>query len=290
MEPKQSDEGTCYLCHRHVPLQHLDSSSRVEFEKEQLDAELKELNDLISRISKEEENLKHRLREDENEIAKLDALLRPLRRATAAMLPPQLMILDQEIGRQEERIQQLAGIKKALQLRDGLSNEIDRIDRDLAELNTRISKIREDLNLSTTSDIIEDLMNTYLYSLNSDGVERWAEGQIDFRISKKDFNFTVNNSKWRAKLGATLKAYFLLAYNYSLLMSSAHLGVNYPGFLMIDFPINFADKTTVADQENYLINPFCVALKDAATCQVIVAGRSFEGLEANRIELDEVWK
>jgi hypothetical protein len=60
---------------------------------------------------------------------------------------------------------------------------------------------------------------------------------------------------------------------------------------MIDFPMTLADKTTIADKENYLIEPFIELAGRNPDVQVVVCGRAFQRLKgANRIELTEVWQ
>jgi hypothetical protein len=55
--------------------------------------------------------------------------------------------------------------------------------------------------------------------------------------------------------------------------------------------MNFGDKTSVADRENFLIEPFVTLAGQNPHVQVIVCGRSFAGLRGvNRIELTHVWR
>jgi hypothetical protein len=83
----------------------------------------------------------------------------------------------------------------------------------------------------------------------------------------------------------------MLAYHFALLKLSNVKGYNYPGFALIDFPPTLADRTKVADKENYLIEPFVELFTRTQSFQVIVGGRAFKNLKgANRIPLTTVWK
>jgi hypothetical protein len=55
--------------------------------------------------------------------------------------------------------------------------------------------------------------------------------------------------------------------------------------------MTLADKTTIADKENYLIEPFVALFKANSTFQLIVCGRAFKNLKGvNRIVLSTVWE
>jgi hypothetical protein len=67
----------------------------------------------------------------------------------------------------------------------------------------------------------------------------------------------------------------------------------YPGLLIIDFPASLEDRKAIADKENFILEPFVELLQkdEMKGCQVLVAGRSFKGLEnVNMLEFTEVWK
>jgi hypothetical protein len=100
----------------------------------------------------------------------------------------------------------------------------------------------------------------------------------------------VGTKSWTSLSNAD-QGYVLLGYHYALLNLSGKDGFNYPGLALIDFPMNFGDKTSVADRENFLIEPFVTLARGNPQVQVIVSGRSFAGLKGvNRIELSHVWR
>lgn len=66
---------------------------------------------------------------------------------------------------------------------------------------------------------------------------------------------------------------------------------NYPGFLLLDFPAELEDADSVADKENFVIEPFVelLAQEGMESTQIIAGGSSFENLKgANRIEFKKI--
>lgn len=287
------EPGHCHLCRRPVTVGNAASSKRVDFEFEQLSEEYNEVGDLISRLRVDESSRLKEVNEAGEEIARIESLLRPVRAVVAAILPPEISIIDQQIGRLEEQISQLGRIKGALKLRDDLSAQIDKIEQEIKALDAEIAEAGQGVNLSQASDVLTDGMNSYLNALNIDHPDRWPEGAVRARLEERRFDFSVKDAKWSAKLGATLQAYFLMSYHYALMSLSGQTQYNYPGLVILDFPPTFADGAEVADKENYIIEPFQELVKRFADppIQLIAAGRSFEGLQiAHRIELKQVWK
>ena len=87
--------------------------------------------------------------------------------------------------------------------------------------------------------------------------------------------------------------YFLLAYHYGLMSLTSVPECRYPGFVMLDFPAEMIDGSSVADKENFVLEPFIRLLNQDGMegMQLIAAGSAFEGIEeVNRIELREIWR
>ena len=219
--------------------------------------------------------------------------MRPVRTAAAAILPPEISVIDQETGRLEEQIRQLGRIKNSLKLRDELSEQIDAIDHELNQLEGEIAEANQEISFSQASDVLAEGMNSYLNGLNHDNPNRWPEEPVRVRLDPRRFEFTINDAKWSSKLGATLQAYLLMSYHYALMTLVGKDQYNYPGLLIVDFPPTFADEIKVADQENYIVEPFIrltQQMQDVSS-QMITAGRIFDGLHnVHRIELTKVWK
>ena len=90
-----------------------------------------------------------------------------------------------------------------------------------------------------------------------------------------------------------MRLFFLIAYHYSLLTLTGKDGCHFPGLLVLDFPAELEDVSSVADKENFVLEPFVelLAKEQYLGCQVIVAGGAFEDLAgAHRIECNHIWR
>lgn len=128
----------------------------------------------------------------------------------------------------------------------------------------------------------------YDNALNQGDKQRWEHGAVRFHFREKDFSVKVKGRRWDTQIGAASKAIMLFAYHYALLSLVREDYANYPGIVIVDFPLQLADGTSISDKENYLVEPF-IALCESigkSFAQFIAAGRSFENLTgAKRIEL-----
>lgn len=106
-------------------------------------------------------------------------------------------------------------------------------------------------------------------------------------------SLSINGQTWEAKLGETLKLYFLLAYNYTLLKLTNRSWAHYPGLTILDLPAKLDDGSSVADKENFVLEPFVELLHrpEMKGAQLICTGSAFSDLEGvNRIVLEHVWE
>jgi Cap4 dsDNA endonuclease len=174
--------------------------------------------------------------------------------------------------------------------RDELSAEIDRLRAKVESLRGDVDAEAGKIPFERLSDEISDGINEYLNLLNEGDTSRWPHGAIRFDLGESSFRIRVGQKPW-SSLGATSIGYVLLGYHYALLKLSGRDGYNYPGLALIDFPMTLADKTTIADKENYLIEPFVRLFRSRPAFQLIVCGRAFENLkDVHRITLTTVWK
>lgn len=285
----------CYLCRQ--PYNSMDDASdgakRLAFEVEQLRAEDRELAELLQRQASEHERLTRGLRATRQEVQHLDAALQPTRAAAAAILPPDLTLLDQEAGRINEQLRTLDNISRALDVRDSITGDIDSISAELQALEGIVSNLTDAVDFERAANTLADGFNTYFNSLNTADPTRWPEGAVAVRIRGRQFDVTLDGETWKPKLGATYACFFLNGYHYALLSLSGRDGFNYPGFAIVDFPPTLADGRELTDEENYLIEPYVDLLRrlQPVTTQLIVAGRAFVDLTgARRIELSDVWR
>jgi hypothetical protein len=141
--------------------------------------------------------------------------------------------------------------------------------------------------LAEAETAMSDGMNTYLNAL---GPDRWPEGPASCELRNRTLALRVASESWSGKLGATLKAYFVVSYQYALLNLTARSGFAYPGLVILDFPPNLASSRLPVGSENYLVEPFQKLLVHAPGLQVIAAGDDLNLPNANRIVLDKVWR
>jgi outer membrane murein-binding lipoprotein Lpp len=284
----------CYLCQQPLAAQpddeHSGAKKRLAFEIEQLEGEEAELKELLERLMREQVNVNDRVRRLDEELADVETRLRPVRTAFAALMPPEIAVTDTEIGQNQERIAQLLRLRQAVQHRDQLSTEIDQLRAKVESLKGDVDAEAGKVPFERLSDELSDGINEYLNVLNDGDPSRWPHGAIRFDLGESSFRIRVGQ-KPLSSLGATSLGYVLLGYHYTLLKLSGRDGYNYPGLALIDFPMTLADKTTIADKENYLIEPFVRLFRSRPTFQLVVCGRSFEGLQGvHRIALTTVWR
>ena len=193
---------------------------------------------------------------------------------------------------QPSPIPQLDRINETLKKRSDLSEQIHSIETEISTLQADLERLRGEINFQSASDAITDSMNSYLNALNSDNPGRWKKGKVAFKIKERSFDAFIAGDQWSTVLGATSKVLFLLSYHYGLLSLFSRENFLYPGLVILDFPPQLADGTSIADKENYLIEPFINLLvkPEYLDTQFIAAGRAFQGLEnINRIKLNHVW-
>ncbi len=206
------------------------------------------------------------------------------------MMPPEISVFDTQIGQMEERIAQLLRLRQAVLHRDELSAGIDQLRAKVQSTSETVDAESSKIPFEQLSDTMSDGINDYFNGLNAGDPSRWPHAPIRFDVGERSFRIRVGESSWTT-LGATSVGYVVLGYHHALLKLSGRSGFNYPGLALIDFPMTLADKTTIADKENYLIEPFVTLATSNQSCQMIVCGRAFKNLKGvNRITLTTVWK
>lgn len=284
------ENNKCYLCNRFYVSTDNNFEDRIDFESEQLKQEKDEVGSLIQDIKNEMEQLKIKIYRYENQVSRIESLLQPFRVASASYIPPDLSVIDANRGSLEEKVQQLERLKKVLLLRGKISDDINNLDHEITRLQIELDNLSEDINYEEANNTLGDNMNSYLNALNSGDPKRWPEDPIYVKLKERGFDIKVGNSNWSSKLGATLKCYLLMAYHYGLLSLSGKDKYHYPGLSIIDLPPSLADGSVIIDKENYIVEPFIALLNSLSSCQLIVAGRSFDKLVgAHKIELNTVW-
>ncbi|MFM8273970.1 MAG: hypothetical protein ACKODX_16795, partial [Gemmata sp.] len=114
--PGNAPAGHCFVCRQPLPARDSDEATgadkRLAFEVEQLEGEESELADLIGRLARERQAIRDGLRRLDEELAEVEVQLRPLRAAVAAVMPPEVAVLDTRIGQWEEKVAQLLRLRQ----------------------------------------------------------------------------------------------------------------------------------------------------------------------------------
>lgn len=290
------DSSSCYMCHQPW-VEGLGQSQarreRIEFEEHQLTAEKSELEQLISSALIDIAE-RHEVRNSyDARLRDIETQMLPIRQSTAMILPPEISRIDMEIGSLKEKLRLCAQLGLVLKHRENRSREIDDLSIQLNELSARINEMEGNLDLESRSDRLRNGMNSYLTALNLEVPGVWSLSEVSVNLRQKSFQVLIGGEKWSQKTGGTLTHYLLLSYHYSLLSLSYEEGYHYPGLVILDFPAPIEDTESIADKENFVLNPFARLLhtESMADAQMIVAGAAFEGLAgAHRIELTSIWK
>jgi hypothetical protein len=285
----------CYVCKQPIRQTEVFAAAekRIEFEREQIASEIQETNELLSQLALEIKQLGNDSSRLSDEAARIQQALRPVRRATAAILPPELTLIEMNIGRLQEQVRQLQRLRSSLSKRETLAAQIQELQAQTAALQASVSAKTADLDYSTLGDWISDGMNDYLTQIKKLNPNSWTAREVAFQLSENGFQIKVGGGSWKRKLGGTLTLYLLLAYQYALLNLTLKASARFPGLIILDFPAELEDGTSIADKENFVVQPFIDFLSRhiATPMQVIAAGSAFEGLQvANRIELKHIWK
>jgi hypothetical protein len=295
IQPSPHNSESCHVCQRPFGnskpgLSRLD---RIEFELEQLKATLAEADELVATLNSETQRLAAEQNSERSQMATIRNMLRPIRAAAAAVLPPEIGVIDMQIGQHQERLTQIDRIGNSLSYRDVLSSQIDTIQTEASSLESEVATQSAAVDFERASDRLVDGMNAYVNSIHEKAPTSWTQDEVRVRLDERRFRFLVGDRRWNSQLGGTLSLYFLIAYHYSLMSLADKEGCHFPGFIALDFQAELEDGPSVADRENFVLEPFIelLATEPYIGCQVIAAGAAFENLVgAHRIEFGKIWK
>jgi DNA repair exonuclease SbcCD ATPase subunit len=289
----QASDTTCFLCHRPMTASAAaTSAARLEMEVAQTKAVWQEATEMVAVLEKDRERLKADTDQVKTRVTRIRSMLRPVRHAAAAILPPEIGILDMKVGQKQEQIAQIDRVAKTLAYRDVLGQEIRAIQQETARLEQEVTSQSGGLDFEQASGRLQDGMTNYLNAINSAVSNSWTQKEPRVRLDEKKARFLVGDRKWDSQLGGTLQLYYLIAYHYALMSLVKHSTCHFPGFLALDFPAE-VDGASTRDTENFAVEPFVKLLAGDPYrgCQVIAAGVAFENLTgAHRIGFSKIWK
>jgi hypothetical protein len=289
------DSSTCYVCGQETQRTiGVEGEKRLSFEVEQLSGELKEADQLIAALTADRGMTEvERLRAQESS-KRLEDMLRPIQIAAAQIFPAEVSFLDMHVGQLQERARQLSRIQAALIKREKINEQIVAIQAEIGFLESLVATHARNLNFGQASDALEDGMNNYLAAIKGANPRSWTlDSPVRFHLRERGFGVTVGNEDWKSKLGGTLTLYFVIAYQYALMQLRTRSASNFPGLLLLDFPAQLEDGTSIADKENFVLEPFLKLCNETLNgeAQVIAMGSAFKDLPVSkRIELTRVWE
>ena len=295
--PKTTDDNTCFLCHKSIYPKA--ANERIDYEVDQLEQERLELEKLQISLKGELEDQKRLEVRVQEQLDIVERDLHPARTAISALVDPDVSRLDSKRGRLEERIRQFRRFANVLEYRESLESQIDELATEVANMEAEVEKLRGEVSFEKASTAIEEGMHNFFNLLNAGIHElkisdsfQWTQRRVSLDLRDRSFRFRIGDQKWSSQIGATSTVHFLLSYHYAILSLTNQSGCHYPGLLIADFPPELLDAETIGDKANYLVNPFIELIRSTAVpLQVIIAGRSFEGIEADhRIKMERVWK
>jgi len=289
-----SDPQVCFLCHQAIPQQvTVDQLGgvRIRFERDRLNGELRESEELLSILKRDAKSLTDDLRNTEERLRMMDNQLAPSRQAVSGLTQENISAIDMELGELSEKQRQLGRISSALGLEQDLTDQIAAVEHEIEPLQTSVDEAVRATDFGAISTQLEDGMNSYLAALNVIRPGIWRHSNINIDISRDNFAIRVGSKRWSSALGGTDRLYFLMAYHYGLLSLSDKTEQYYPGIAIIDLPGEFAGEA-VEDKENFIVQPFIdlIDRNQFEGAQLIITGTSFTGLsKVNRIVLTNVF-
>jgi hypothetical protein len=294
LAPSPEADAHCHLCHRPLPDEPLLEglgATRLKFETDRLQGEMKEADSLLDVLQRETRRLRaeriaadERLRMVENELI-------PARDAVSALVREEVSAIDMAMGELNERQRQVSRLKGALELGHQMTAQIEALESEIEPLQRAVDEAVRAADFGHAEEQLGEGINTYLNAIRRLNPQAWRHSQVDVNLSRSGFSIKVGTRRWSAALGGTDTLYFLMAYHFGLLALSEKGQCHYPGLSIIDLPGDFLGES-VEDKENFIVQPFIdlLATRPFQGAQVIIAGASFLGLEGpHRVPLHEIF-
>ncbi|MGJ4754155.1 hypothetical protein [Leptospira kmetyi] len=280
----------CFLCHK--PIKKNESSIfRVEFELNQNEAELKEVNEIKSTLTADLNEITERELRAKEELATIERKFNSTKIASSVFISAEISDLDSDRGKLEEQINMYYKISELIEYKSEIDNKVSALQLEIQKKKENLDNISDNIDYEEKCTLIENKMNYYLQQINLKN-KNWTLQKVAFKISGSDFSFRIKKTDWKS-IGATLKVYFLFAYHYALLSITNEKSTHYPGLLIVDFPPVLAQGVDLKGTENYLIEPFIklCEIKKNENLQMIISGRTFGKMKnVNSISMTKIWK
>jgi hypothetical protein len=295
VETRSRADGQCFLCGQ--PTSDLADSEvaerRLKFERDQLEGELSEADDLVKALYAERSMRCAELSDADRHLRELEATLRPFQASASFILPEEVALIDQRIGSLNAQMEALQRLLGPLQTRDSLTAEIETLQAEIRRLEASVAAKEEKAELETASDRLTDGFNTYLNKIRQLDSTSWTKtGPIAVRVTDRRTQYLIDGRSAKPQLGATLTIFFLFAYQFSLLNLSRYENCHYPGITILDFFPDIAKGVATRDRLGLVLDPFTHLAQEIAPLQVIATARDFpdDMPNVNLISLTHTWR
>jgi len=269
---RKTNPAHCFLCQQTQPAvgSAPKLASRLSFEETQIQKEYVEARELVSA---QEILVKNQRLQLENLLLNRKLAIDTNTREQAirqAAVPAELTQIDEAIGKAKFRIEEISRIAAFAGKVDAVAfRKPEEVTDNLPESD------RDQIDFETPSTRFAANIREYLNSIGG------HKGDISVRLDDRRFEVRISGQRWDTQVGATTRAFVIFGYHYALMSLP-----NFPRWLMLDFPVQLANRESIADKENYILKPFVGLCEADPSIQIIAAGRSFLNLEgARRIEL-----
>jgi hypothetical protein len=297
VEERTHEAAHCFLCGQttlSAELRGDAATRRLKFEREQINAELAEAEELFASARQEMTRKEEAITAVDRRLRDLDILLRPFQAAASAIVPAEVALLDRGIGTLQARRDTIEALRGPLEESANITSEISQLQFEIIILEATVSKRQQTSDFERAGERLSDGFNTYLSTIHEQDVHSWTKiGEVSASISENRTLLKIGNRSAKKQLGGTLMIYFLFAYNYALLNLSRYSDCHYPGLTMLDFYPDIAQEAALGDRLHLVLGPFVQLSLDEeiAPIQVIATTRTLpDRPNINFIRLTDVWK
>ena len=179
----------CFLCHQSLPPEPVIEglgAVRLRFERDRLESELKEADDLAEILKRDIAKHIAAIIADESELRKIENELTPAREAVAAVAQAEISEIDMALGQASERQRQLERVSAALELKAQLTAEIEDLERSIVPIQERVDQSTGRIDFGAASGRLENGMNSYLEAINRLRPGVWQHSAVRVDISRRD--------------------------------------------------------------------------------------------------------
>ena len=216
--------------------------------------------------------------------------MRPSPTGRSSIAPAGAVFAGRKLWASSEKGQQLVRIKSVLDQREQLAADIQKVQEEIAEVESAVESQTSQVDFETLRDRLRDGMVTHFNRIVQLNPKSWLGNTVSVRLAERSFRLRVGESGWKAKLGVHAALIFSLC-----LPLCAFEFVEIPRRTLSRIPDDRFPGESRRPRSNCrqgklhtrTLRRTATKGGDARLRQVIAAGRSFKGLKSvNAIEFD----